>query len=103
MSSRERFWVCFPVKLVVCMCIYIFLSFFFLLFNMYKREIVFVFQLFVIIIIDVGYACLFSWLLYVIPFDKFKFVCSVSPESLIILNLPSYRSDIRRCFCIHIL
>lgn len=29
MSSRERFWVCFPVKLVVCMCIYVFLSFFF--------------------------------------------------------------------------
>lgn len=69
------------VSLLSLLCIYIFT---FLLLNMYKWEMIAVFQLFAIIIMDVGYT---SFHFAFISDFTYKSFCSISPESLIILNV----------------
>lgn len=54
---------------------------------MYKGEIVAVFQLFVIITIDVGYTSFHFVLVSDLTLQKFKFIYSISPERLIIPNI----------------
>jgi len=46
-----------------------------------------VFQFFVIIIIDVGYMSFHFAFIRDFALQQFKFICSVSSESLIILNV----------------